>query len=55
MKIDILYYGSAVLCVLSFALFAFQVIMHVLRTRQRLPTCSKCRKGLAPRNNKLSI
>jgi hypothetical protein len=30
MKVDILYYGSAVLCVLSFLLFAFQVIKHIL-------------------------
>ena len=28
MKIDILYYGSAILCVLSFLLFAYQVKIH---------------------------
>jgi hypothetical protein len=29
MKVDILYYGSAILCVLSFLLFAIQVIKHI--------------------------
>ena len=28
-KIDLLFYGSAVLCVLSFLLFCYEVIVHV--------------------------
>ena len=31
-KIDLLFYGSAVLCVLSFLLFCYEVIVHVRRT-----------------------
>jgi hypothetical protein len=34
-KIDLLFYGSAVLCVLSFLLFCYQVIVQVRRTRPR--------------------
>ena len=31
-KIDLLFYGSAALCVLSFLLFCYEVIVHVRRT-----------------------
>ena len=31
-KIDLLFYGSAGLCVLSFLLFCYEVIVHVRRT-----------------------
>ena len=31
-KIDLLFYGSAVLCILSFLLFCYEVIVHVRRT-----------------------
>lgn len=31
-KIDLLFYGSAVLCVLSFLLFCYEVVVHVRRT-----------------------
>jgi hypothetical protein len=31
-KIDLLFYGSAALCVLSFLLFCYEVIVHMRRT-----------------------
>jgi hypothetical protein len=42
MRIEILFYGSAVLCALSFALFALQVIIHVMRT----PAATEPAEGL---------
>jgi hypothetical protein len=32
MRIEVLFYGSAILCALSFLLFAYQVYIHVQRT-----------------------
>jgi hypothetical protein len=31
-KIDLLFYGSAALCILSFLLFCYEVIVHMRRT-----------------------
>lgn len=41
-KIDLLFYGSAALCVLSFLLFCYEVIVHVWRTASpRVPRGSE--------------